>query len=568
MLGKDTKLREIAAEGARQRIRFDREHGASVRIKPLLNYIEQHLFDPELTSPKLMRECNVRNHSIATVFTREIEATPTDYIRDRRMETAMRLLSDTDLPIWKVGDLVFSDDLPNFSSKFKRWAGSPPTVFRVAARRAAAETESVDGDLRRIAEAILRGGLEELTLDQLDHLIRHLEAMREAQDPAAPPPLAIDGAGFERGMALAHWERLRHLPPGEQKAVVRQPYAPRTTALFDLLREKSREEGRKDRQTGVRLAELALASLDGIAVHLAPEELANKKAQGWAWLANARRLALDYPAAERGFVKALRLLPADPDPLVLAEICALEGELYLFQSKLKEALGLKDRAVEIFQSLGDEEALAAGLISRASTIGQARGWEFSIPDLLAALKLLDSKSQPYLTLVAYHNLLLVYALCGQSSEAIARLPEARVLCERVDDPSVTYHFQWTEGLIRKVEGEYEAAERQVLSAHDGFASLGESAYVAATDLELAELSLQLGRPSRAASHALRAIPVFESFKIHPDAMAGLAILAKVAAENEIRLEMIREIRSHLQRLLRHPINSQNERAALLGPLLI
>jgi tetratricopeptide (TPR) repeat protein len=496
----------------------------------------------------MMAACKVRDHSMATVFTRELGATPTGYIRDRRMETAARLLADTDLPIWKVGHLVFDRDLASFSAAFKRWAGCSPNAYRKAARKAATEADSVGHDLRKVAEALLSGGLAELTADQLDHLIHYLHAQREAAGPPAPPALAIDGSTVERGVALTMWERLRHLPPAEQKALVRQPYGLRSTTLFDVLREKSREEGRKDRQAGVRIAELAIASLDGVAAHLTSEELANKKAQGWAWLGNARGLALDYPAAEQGFTKARSMLPKEPWQEVLAETCELEADLFLFRSDFERALDLNDRAVELFRSVGKDDLLARSLVARASTIGRARGWQSSIPDLQEALECLDSTSQPHLLLAASQNLMSVYVLCGQHSKAIEMVPEVRILGKRVADPVALNQLLWTEALLKSSQDDYEAAERQALKARQGFASLGEFGYAAAVDLDLAEIALKVGQPANAVSYALRAMPILESLEIHRDAVKALTLLGTVAVDQEVRLETIREIQKCLTQL--------------------
>ena len=552
MLDHDQKLLEAAAQRPRQRIRTDRGK-ASARVKPLLAHIDDNLFDPGLSSPSMMAACKVRDHSMATVFTRETGATPTGYIRDRRMETAARLLTETDLKIWMIGHLVFDCDLASFSAAFKRWSGSSPNAYRKAARKAAREADSVGHDLRKIGETLLGGGLAELTADQLDHLIRYLHAQREAAGPPAPPALAIDGSTVERGVALAMWERLRHLPPAEQKALVRQPYGLRSTALFDVLREKSREEGRKDRQAGVRIAELAIASLDGVAAHLTSEELANKKAQGWAWLGNARRLALDFPAADRSFAKARKLLPRDPDPQVLADVCHLQSQLLLFQSKLKQSLALKDEAVGLLRPLNCGEVLAETLIARAMVVGRAAGFESAIPDLVEARELLDSTSQPYLVLATHYNLMAAYALCGQHSKARQRLPEARSLCARLGDPVALHQLEWTEAILERAAGNFEAAESRALQARQGFVSLGEVRYAAAVDFDLAEISLELGRSSKAATHALQAMPVFESFKLHPEAIAALALLGKVALDQEIRSETVRELRNQLQYLLQQPL---------------
>jgi hypothetical protein len=61
-------------------------------------------------------------------------------------------------------------------------------------------------------------------------------------------------------------------------------------ALFELLSEKSREHGRRDRQRVVELAELALASVEACAEALGDRAI-EMRALGWARLANALRLA-------------------------------------------------------------------------------------------------------------------------------------------------------------------------------------------------------------------------------------------------------------------------------------
>ncbi len=60
--------------------------------------------------------------------------------------------------------------------------------------------------------------------------------------------------------AAKMWRQIRYLPFAQQRRVVRW-HSYTTTAVFDLLRDKSRQEGRKDRQLGVRLARLTLDSL-------------------------------------------------------------------------------------------------------------------------------------------------------------------------------------------------------------------------------------------------------------------------------------------------------------------
>lgn len=122
-------LREQAAQEAFRRIRHDRER-VSERIRQLLTYLEEHLFDPELNVRTLRRACGALDNSIAVRFHQEIGVTPKSYITARRMETATWLLGETDLKIWKIGAMLGYSSLGVFSKSFVRWAGERPSTFR------------------------------------------------------------------------------------------------------------------------------------------------------------------------------------------------------------------------------------------------------------------------------------------------------------------------------------------------------------------------------------------------------------------------------------------------------
>jgi AraC-like DNA-binding protein len=555
LLDRYERARDAAAVKTLERIQRDREVKASPRIKPLLTYIENHLLDPGLSVAKLRESCGVRDNAFSTGFTRDLGTSPRDYIRKRRMEVAARLLVETGFQIWKIGDLVCYANASTFGQAFKDWSGSKPTDYRKVARKAAREAESLEVDVQELARALRQGEVAELDRDLRVRLADYLLSFDEP-----PRTLAMDGGKLERGMALAYWEDLRHLPATEQLELVRRPYGMATTALFDLLREKSREEGRKDRQVGVRLARLALASLDGLAGHLTPDELANRRAQGWAWIANALRLALDFPAAERAFARARKLLPKGPDLQVLAEVYELEADLFLFQSRFEEALELGDRALTLFRSLGQDDLLARSLLARARTLSRAKSFESAIPDLVDALKLLEPRKDRELTAAVHHSLLTAYVYSGRIEQAIEILPAARVLCASTGDRLMVHQLQWVEGHIASEQGRFDHAEELLLAARAGLVSVGEIGYAAAVDLELAEGFLKQRREPEAVLHALRGIPVFERFRAHPEAMAALALLGEIAAEQEIRLEVVQEIRGYLEHLLQSPVGFKGSRA--------
>ncbi len=553
LLKRDEDLLEVAAKETMRRIRKDYRERATARVRPLVLYIKENLFDFRLDVATVMRDCEVRDHSVAVLFNRDLGESPAVYIRHRRLEVGARLLVDTELKIWKIASLLGFGDPSTFGERFKDWTGSAPTVYRKTVREAAATADSRERRLQEVAKKILEGQADELDLDELDFLQLWTDAQRHAKSPSLPGALTVDGAALERGLAMTHWEKLKHLSPRDQKILVRQPYAPTTTALFDLLRMKSREEGRKDRQEGVRIAELALASLDGIAPHLTPEELANRTAQGWAWLGNARRLALDFPEAEQAFAEAQDLLPEDPELQVLAEICELEGELFLFQSKFEEALKLKNRAVRLFRKSGRNRSLAESLLTRAITKFCSRGSESAIPDFLEAVKVAELSNDPHLSACANQSLVTAFALAGYTEKALQQLSVARAHCTKTDDRMVSYHLQWAESLIARQQGQHELCEKHLLEVRSDFAAIGEPLFAATVDLDLAELYLGQGLETKAVSQALCAFPVFEHFNNQPEAVAALALLGDIATEQTVSFEVVRAIRAHLAYLGQHPI---------------
>ena len=123
---------DLLAHAARISLATIRRDGerASRRLRPMLRHIELHLFDPELNVQSLKQACGIRDNSIAIQFHREMDLAPKAYISQRRLETAARLLIETDLKIWKVAQLVGYSSLGVFSKAFNRWAGQRPNPYR------------------------------------------------------------------------------------------------------------------------------------------------------------------------------------------------------------------------------------------------------------------------------------------------------------------------------------------------------------------------------------------------------------------------------------------------------
>ena len=118
-----------AAQPAIERIRRDRE-GTPPRIDTLLAYLEETLFQPTLNVGTWKRACGVRDNTVMVSFHQWIGQTPREYIELLRCETAIRLLCETDLKVWKIAHILGFSSLGVFSKAFLRRVGERPKVYR------------------------------------------------------------------------------------------------------------------------------------------------------------------------------------------------------------------------------------------------------------------------------------------------------------------------------------------------------------------------------------------------------------------------------------------------------
>lgn len=127
-------LLQTAAAETFERIREDHER-VNDRLKPMLAHIESHLFDPKLNVNRLKKACGIRDNSVAIHFHSAVGQPPHAYISQCRLEISSRLLRDTDLPVWKISEMLGFSSIQVFSRAFNRWCGQRPTSYRKEHRR-------------------------------------------------------------------------------------------------------------------------------------------------------------------------------------------------------------------------------------------------------------------------------------------------------------------------------------------------------------------------------------------------------------------------------------------------
>jgi AraC-like DNA-binding protein/tetratricopeptide (TPR) repeat protein len=581
------QLLKSAATESLERIRQDRAR-VPQRLKPLLAYIEEHLFDPTLDVNQLKRSCGVRDNSVPIQFHSAVGRPPHGYIEDRRLETACRLLADTDLKIWQISELLGYSSIQVFSRAFSRWSGQRPTLYRKKARRRVGKEPKVTkpnvedvfhpDSLRRA----LAGELppQEATV-LIERLFRLYPSCRKTFERAAatgdldhdpgsddddgglymaagasagaaaggresPLSIRLSGREIEKLRAEEIVKELERHPADKQLALLAE-LSPASTTLFHLLRERSLEVGREDPARGVRLAELALRSLDALEEEVTDEALADLRSRGWLSLATARCYAADFTAAEACFAEAERHFELGSRDLELeADIALHQASLRRDQRRFEEARGLVDRARALFRRLGREDRVDRALIVRATVAYEEGEPAAAIPYLQTVKERLTESTDDLVKLSLYHNLATAYAESGRYQEAMELLPRARRLTLAYGKASHKIRLRWLEGVIFRELERYTAAETAFLEARDTFIEVEDPVSAALVCLDLAELYRRQGRTAELAELSASMVQLFSHLQQHREALVSMQLLQQAAEARQVTEALLRQTRSNLQ----------------------
>lgn len=195
-LAADRDALRSAATATLERIRKDEDRVGS-KLKPLVGYIADHLFSPDLTVGQLKQACGIRDNSVALHFHREVGQPPHVYISRARIEVAVALMRQSNLPVWRVSELLGYSSIQVFSRAFFRLTGRRPLSVRKE-DRAAGEIPS--DELEPIYEE---------TVPLFDDVLRRI-TRHELSDPEA--------AELIRRLLLAYPPTRRGSPRGGEPA--------------------------------------------------------------------------------------------------------------------------------------------------------------------------------------------------------------------------------------------------------------------------------------------------------------------------------------------------------------
>lgn len=99
------------------------------RIKQMLSFIEAHLCEP-LNTSLIAQSAAVSPSECLRCFHACIGTTPIQYVRQRRLQTAVRLLASTRESISEIAAQCGFQDLSYFTKTFREAMGCTPTAYR------------------------------------------------------------------------------------------------------------------------------------------------------------------------------------------------------------------------------------------------------------------------------------------------------------------------------------------------------------------------------------------------------------------------------------------------------
>ena len=99
-------------------------------IADVINYIQQHLSEPDLTLSRIAAQLKVNRTYLSSLFSKETGTTLTAFINARRIDQAIFLLNSQNLPIQNIADACGIPDVTYFTRIFKKEKGMTPSAYK------------------------------------------------------------------------------------------------------------------------------------------------------------------------------------------------------------------------------------------------------------------------------------------------------------------------------------------------------------------------------------------------------------------------------------------------------
>jgi tetratricopeptide (TPR) repeat protein len=160
----------------------------------------------------------------------------------------------------------------------------------------------------------------------------------------------------------------------------------------------------------------------------------------------------------------------------------------------------------------------------------------------------EARGNDRLLAAAYANLTHVFAMTGDSKATIAASTKAIPILRRMGDRIALAKVQWGLATLLRETGQLDASIDAYRQAQEQFEAIGMRADIAALNLVVGDLLLELGRDAEALHEISAALPVISELKMAPEGMAALSLLRESTRRQEINRGALRELHGYFQQL--------------------
>ncbi|HEX7184335.1 MAG TPA: hypothetical protein VF756_21075 [Thermoanaerobaculia bacterium] len=325
-------------------------------------------------------------------------------------------------------------------------------------------------------------------------------------------------------------------------------------ALFPALLERSWALRHDDPAQMVELARYAVlvaCQLDVQRYGFA--QAADLQCRAWAELGNACRVSENHGRAQECFDHAIeRYLRGTDDELLLARVLDFQASLYRAERDFPNARTALSLVYDIYRRHGQHHLAGRALISVGISIGYSGEPEKACQLIRRGLASVDEREEANLVFTAIHNQIWFALDCERLDEAERELFLNRGRYYEAGGRLNQLKLRWLEARIDAGRGRIERAEQIFREVAAGFeeANLGYKAALAS--LYLAEMLLRQEKVEESRQVALRAAEVFQSLKIHREALAAVLFLRRCFRQRQATAAVVKSVITFLRRAEHDP----------------
>jgi tetratricopeptide (TPR) repeat protein len=277
------------------------------------------------------------------------------------------------------------------------------------------------------------------------------------------------------------------------------------------------------------------------------------RARAWAEYGNALRLNDRLVEAEGAFSKAVTWMAQGSGDLMLtARVLDLLASLRSHQRQLPEAIQLLDEVRGLYEEIGEPQLAVRALVSKATNVFYDRRPQEAATLLREALALLDPHHDPQLWNVTRLNLVNALVDCGELRDARRFLLESGLPQAFAQEPLTLLRLRWIEARILAGLGKHADAQRAFQAVREEFKERDSHYEAALVGLDLADFWIRQGEAPKVGPLAEEMYETFVRLGIHPEATRALGFLQFVCHIGAVRLAIVEEVRSFLDRARSDP----------------